>query len=64
MPFKEESEEEKDSPRDYLLITCLVIAALELIQSLTFAFHSIYDLSLHVSKKGKILKKKVIVNII
>ncbi|KAH8296651.1 hypothetical protein KR054_009418, partial [Drosophila jambulina] len=42
---KEENEE--NPPRDYLRICCFVIAALELVHSLTLAFNSIYELSLH-----------------
>ncbi|XP_070142243.1 uncharacterized protein [Drosophila kikkawai] len=45
MPLKEEKE--NNTPRDYLRIFCFVIAALELVHSLTYAFNAIYELSLH-----------------
>ncbi|KAH8367540.1 hypothetical protein KR200_000063 [Drosophila serrata] len=40
-------EDENKPPRDYLQISCFVVAALELIHSLMFAFNSIYELSVH-----------------
>ncbi|KAH8235094.1 hypothetical protein KR032_008750 [Drosophila birchii] len=45
MSLKE--QEENKPPRDYLQISCFVVGALELIHSLTLAFNSIYELSLH-----------------
>ncbi|KAH8266011.1 hypothetical protein KR038_000270 [Drosophila bunnanda] len=42
-----EEQEENKPPRDYLQISCFVVAALELIHSLIVAFNTIYELSLH-----------------